>query len=143
MAVKSGSSTTMALASGAAQNTKEAAKGRPFAKGRSGNPGGRPKVPESVREACRALTSDAIETLKSVMADPQSPPNARVAAANAVLDRAWGRPTTESELRIGGIAGAPAIPTAAVDLSKLSPEHAYQFLIQGGQLPTVRDGAES
>ena len=43
--------------------------GRPFKKGQSGNPGGRPKAVAEVKELARARTSDAIETLVSIMSN--------------------------------------------------------------------------
>lgn len=119
-----------------AQNSKETAKksrGRPFQKGQSGNPGGRPAVPEHVREACRALTDKAVETLRKVMDDNGAPAAARVSAANSVLDRAWGRP--ESDVRVGGLPGAPPICTAPIDFSKITPQQAYEYMILGNELP--------
>ena len=38
--------------------------GKPFRKGQSGNPGGRPKVVAEVKELAREHTAEAIETLK-------------------------------------------------------------------------------
>ena len=64
-----------------------------FRKGRSGNPGGRPKEVGEVRELARQYTAGAMEALRSIMDDPMAPPSARVAAAEAVLNRGWGRPT--------------------------------------------------
>jgi hypothetical protein len=61
----------------------------------SGNPNGRPKPPEElvhVRENARAYTTEAVETLAEVMRDKGAPPSARVTAANALLDRGWGKP---------------------------------------------------
>ena len=64
----------------------------PFKKGQSGNPGGRPKVIAEVKELARAHTGEAIETLVSIMTNPKSAPAARVSAANALLDRGYGKP---------------------------------------------------
>jgi hypothetical protein len=64
-------------------------------KGQSGNPGGLPKGFGSVREAARQHTAAAIATLAGVMADDEAPPAARVTAANALLDRGWGKPTAD------------------------------------------------
>ncbi len=66
--------------------------GTPFEKGKSGNPSGRPKIPAEVRELARALSVEAIETHAAIMRDVEAPPAARGASANAILDRAWGKP---------------------------------------------------
>jgi hypothetical protein len=66
--------------------------GKPFKKGQSGNPGGRPKVLAQVKELARAHTGEAIETLVSIMTNPKSAPAARVSAANSLLDRGYGKP---------------------------------------------------
>jgi hypothetical protein len=66
--------------------------GKPFKKGRSGNPGGRPKVVAEVRELARAHTGEAVATLVSIMTNPKCAPAARVSAANALLDRGYGKP---------------------------------------------------
>ena len=68
-------------------------KGRPFPKGVSGNPGGRPKVLGDVQELARQKSPEAINTLSNIMHDEKAPPAARVAAANALLDRGYGKPT--------------------------------------------------
>jgi hypothetical protein len=66
--------------------------GKPFQKGQSGNPGGRPKVVAEVRELAREHTSKAVETLVSIMTNQKAAPAARVSAANALLDRGYGKP---------------------------------------------------
>ena len=85
-------------------------RGRPFQRGQSGNPGGRPiraktiearRIIADVKEAAKALTPKAIATLETVMDDPNSPPAARVGAATAILDRGWGRPTQSIEGQVG------------------------------------------
>ena len=45
--------------------------GKPFKKGQSGNPGGRPKVVAEVKELARAHTAAAIETLVAIMTNPK------------------------------------------------------------------------
>jgi hypothetical protein len=73
-------------------------------KGQSGNPGGRPSRPETlekrkvlqnVRELCKENSVAAIRALLDVMNSQTAPPSSRVAAANSVLDRGWGKPTME------------------------------------------------
>jgi Family of unknown function (DUF5681) len=66
--------------------------GKPFQKGQSGNPGGRPEVVAEVRELAREHTSKAVETLVSIMTNQKAAPAARVSAANALLDRGYGKP---------------------------------------------------
>ena len=66
--------------------------GKPIKKGQSGNLGGRPKVIAEVKELARAHTAEAIQTLVSIMTNPKSAPAARVSAANALLDRGYGKP---------------------------------------------------
>src|SRR5215212_6057941 len=67
-------------------------RGKPFQKGKSGNPGGRPKVVAEIKELARAHTGEAVETLVSIMKNLKAAPAARVSAANALLDRGYGRP---------------------------------------------------
>jgi|SRR5271165_1995094 len=75
--------------------------GRPFAKGVSGNPGGRPKELREIVELARSYAPEAIETLALIMANPEAPPAARV-AANAILDRGFGKPTQPVEAEASG-----------------------------------------
>jgi len=76
--------------------------GRPFKKGQSGNPGGRPKVVAEVRELAREHTQDAIKTLVDIMGDDKAHHSARVAAAKELLDRGYGRAPQDLTVR-GGI----------------------------------------
>ena len=68
-------------------------RGKPFQKGVSGNPGGRPRVLSDVQELAREQAPEAISKLAQIMGDEKTPPAARVAAANALLDRGYGKPT--------------------------------------------------
>ena len=45
-----------------------------------------------VRELAREYTGEAVKTLVSIMTNPNSAPAARVSAANALLDRGYGKP---------------------------------------------------
>ena len=74
-----------------AENTKKP-RGIPFKAGKSGNPGGRPKLPPEVvhvRELARQYTEQAITALVEVLESDSAA--GRVAAANALLDRGWGK----------------------------------------------------
>lgn len=61
-------------------------------KGQSGNPGGRPKGHGDLRELARQYTEDALKALVEICRNGENE-GARVAAANAILDRGWGKPT--------------------------------------------------
>lgn len=63
-----------------------------FKPGESGNPGGRPKAVEGVKELARLHTENAIAALVRVIEDKKANPSARVSAAVAILDRGWGKP---------------------------------------------------
>ena len=71
--------------------------GRPFAKGQSGNPSGLPKELAEVIRLARQHTESSILTLAEISTDPNAPAAPRVAAAQALLDRAWGKPKQEVE----------------------------------------------
>lgn len=66
----------------------------------SPNPKGRPSVPIDVKVAAKTYTQDMIDVLVDVALNPKSPPSARVAAANAILDRGHGRATQPMEATV-------------------------------------------
>ena len=74
-----------------------------FEKGRSGNPGGRPKGDGEIRELARQHTTTALRTLIEI-AEHGENESARVSAANALLDRGWGK---------------AAVPVAAAELPQV------------------------
>jgi Family of unknown function (DUF5681) len=80
-----------------------------FKPGVSGNPDGRPKRPETiearrvvanVKAAARELTPVAIDTLEKAMTDQKAPWAPKIAAAIAILDRGWGKPTQPVEANV-------------------------------------------
>jgi hypothetical protein len=76
-----------------------------FKPGVSGNPSGRPKEIPEVRDLARAHTEAAIKRLAQIMKSDDDP-RASAAAATALLDRGWGKPSQpiagddESPLRL-------------------------------------------
>lgn len=76
---------------------------RPFPKGKSGNPSGRPKQPPGYRESIEALAKKGLDALEQILDTPRHP--RREQAAEYVCNRAWGTPTTRSE--ISGPDGGP------------------------------------
>jgi hypothetical protein len=67
----------------------------------AGRPPGVPnKVTASVREAAQVFSDEAVNTLAAIMKDGKAPAIARIAASNAILDRAHGRPTQAVEVEL-------------------------------------------
>lgn len=97
----------------------------PFVKGKSGNPSGRPKEIGHVRDLARAHTEDAIKTLVEIRADPTQPAPARVAAATALLDRAWGKPSQAVDMTSKGerVGYVIPVPPEAEDAAAWATRH--------------------
>lgn len=64
-----------------------------FAPGESGRAKGRSKFLPYIRELAREQSEIAITTLANICTNSATPPAARVAAATALLDRGYGKPT--------------------------------------------------
>jgi hypothetical protein len=97
-----------------------------FKPGVSGNPGGRPKKPQTlerikaeadVKGLARECAPQAISILNTIIGDPKTPPAARIAAANAILDRGFGRPAQQVDVNA----------TIDFDFSRLSDEEFEEF----------------
>ena len=65
-----------------------------FVPSQSGNPGGRPKDEHRVGELARSYTREAIETLVDLMRHGKDE-RVRGTAAQALLDRGWGKAKVE------------------------------------------------
>lgn len=50
------------------------------------------KASADIRSLARSHTEAAVRTLAGIMRQPKAPAAARVAAAQALLDRGWGKP---------------------------------------------------
>jgi hypothetical protein len=131
--------------------------GRPFLKGVSGNPAGRPPRPiglrameADVRRLARERGSDAIEKLVALMrgavvvdvGDPENPKRiivpvgvqTQLSATVAILDRGYGRPGLAVEL--AGKAEAPIVheSESAYDIICRRMEAIRQRLIEDGHI---------
>src|SRR3954451_22801621 len=85
--------------------------GKPFAKGSSPNPGGRPRAAQTTRALAREHPPAAIAALVDALGSPRE----RVAAATALLDRAWGKPTQH-------VAGDAEAGPLRIDFKWLEPD---------------------
>lgn len=72
--------------------------GRPFEKGKSGNPSGRPKDNPELKEACRSHTMECIAVLVGIVNNSKSKDNDRIKAAEVLLDRGYGKPVQSVDL---------------------------------------------
>jgi hypothetical protein len=76
--------------------------GRPWRKGQSGNPSGRPAVVAEIRDACRKHGSEAVRLLMAIARDRKTGAYARVAALREILDRGFGRVVSQHDLHLFG-----------------------------------------
>lgn len=60
----------------------------------------RAKGIEDVRSLARAYTDSAIKTLAGIMSSPDAPQGARVTAAEALLNRGWGKPDQTTNVNV-------------------------------------------
>jgi len=71
-----------------------------FQPGVSGNPAGRPKMPEELKTRLRGLAPSALDTLEQLLQSEDE--RVRLSAAQALLDRAYGKPSQEVALENTG-----------------------------------------
>ena len=81
-----------------------------FIAGHSGNAGGRPKDEHKVAELARSYTTEAIDTLVHLMRNGKDE-RVRGTAAQALLDRGWGKAKVEvvTEGKQGYVAALKAV----------------------------------
>jgi len=84
-----------------ADNSKKSVVGTPFEPGKSGNPGGRPKIPDELKEAFKALAPQALATLADVMNNGDKDSD-RVKASEIILDRGYGKATQVIDASLEG-----------------------------------------
>ena len=100
-----------------------------------GTPGGRPKQDPKIRELACVHGEEAVLTLVAMMTNKRSPPSTRVAAANAILDRAYGKPS--SSLELTGKEGEALIPDRyegwTEPAKRLDRARRIAFILKSGQ----------
>lgn len=91
------------MAENSGANSRRSA-GRPFKKGISGNPGGRPKKTAEEFDliaACKDKTPAALTTIENIMVNGETEKN-RLTAAQIIIERAYGKPKQEVEAQVSG-----------------------------------------
>jgi hypothetical protein len=107
----------------------------PFKPGQSGNPGGRPKGWAEVNALARQHTAAAIEALVKSLDDRRT----RVQAAQALLDRGWGKPMQAVELATPDVVMAHQFDEA---LERLSLQELEQLIALSERMGMGLEGAE-
>ena len=89
--------------------------GRPFKKGQTGNPGGRPKKTQEeydLEAACKLKSEAALGVIEKLMAAADKD-SVKLAAATFILERAYGKAVQKSE--VTGKDGGPLALSLAVE----------------------------
>ena len=58
------------------------------------------KAATDIRSLARSHTESALKVLAGIMNEPEAPPAARVAAANSLLDRGWGKSVQTTDVNV-------------------------------------------
>ena len=107
----------------------------PFKKGKSGNPGGRPKVLKDVQEVARSYTAEAMEKAAHLMRNAKSE-MVQAKALEILLDRGWGKPPQHQHMT-----GENA-PVFVARLPEVAPS-AEEWLARVGRpaLSSIKNGS--
>ena len=62
-----------------------------FKPGQSGNPNGRPKIPDEFKELAKKYSVDALKKVISIMEDREAENRDQLRASEIIMDRAWGK----------------------------------------------------
>jgi hypothetical protein len=71
-----------------------------FKPGQSGNPSGRPKMPEELLTRLRDISTKTIDVYEGCLTSTDE--KVRLMACRDINDRAWGKPSQESDVTLRG-----------------------------------------
>lgn len=71
-----------------------------FVPGTSGNPGGRPKMPDEFRELAQKNSIAALRKVIEIMNSPESKTSDILKSCELIIERAYGKPRQEHEVDI-------------------------------------------
>lgn len=110
------------MAEGNPENRDKAGR---FQKGKTGNPGGRPSIPQEFKDLALKYSVPALKKAIEIMQDDENKTADKLKAIELILDRGIGKPT--QTLDVGNKEGE-AFRTANVDLSHLTIEQIKELL---------------
>lgn len=90
------------MATNKPKTAKQRGVGKPFTKGVTGNPSGRPRVTQEeldLRMAARLKAPEALQTILELMENSQND-KVRLSAAETILDRGYGKATQTVEMNV-------------------------------------------
>jgi hypothetical protein len=120
-------------------------RGRPFQKGVSGNPGGRPKVDPEVKALLDEMAPEAIKTLGEIMRNKKAQASARATAALGILRKTVpDLSSQELKAEIGScVARLPMVaPTAEAWLESVRPQTGERPLLKALSTTPQVEGLE-
>lgn len=109
---------------------------RPWKKGESGNPNGRPPKTEEMRTAealARDHTEAAIKTLADMMNNKKTPPNVRAKCAEILTARGWGNPKNTTDIKVSHTPREMTTSELYAALSQANPDGTTETVDSKGQ----------
>jgi hypothetical protein len=69
-----------------------------FKPGQSGNPSGRPKIPEEFKELAKKYSVTALKKVIEIMENEEADNRDQLRASEIIMDRAWGKSTQSMDV---------------------------------------------
>jgi hypothetical protein len=92
------------------------------------------KTPTDIRSLARSHTQKALNVLAGIMEQGDAPPAARVSAAQALLDRGWGKPAQTVDMTVRKQIAKELTDDALADIATGRSEGAAEASFDPSQL---------